>query len=112
MKPFALLIVLTVTALPALGETVDAGMAVLQNLGELNGQALACRQMAISGRAKSLTIKHSPKTRRYGEIFEAATSSAFLEQGKALAACPTSTEFSRRITELAGRLQATLPPSE
>lgn len=112
MKHFALVAALAVTALPALAETADAGMAALQNLGQLNGQALACSQRAISGKAKSLTIKHSPKTRRYGEIFEEATSAAFLEQGKALAACPTAAEFDRRLTELAGRLQATLPAAE
>lgn len=86
-----------------------AGLAAIQALGKLNGQALACSQMAVSGQSKSLMIKHAPKTRRYGEAFEEATNAAYLEQGKDQDGCPKPVEFSARLSELSGRLQATLP---
>lgn len=89
----------------------DAGMADLSDLGRLNGQALACGQMQAVGEAKALMIKHAPKTRRYGEVFEEATNSGFLAQGKA-ATCPSPAELAERMGRLATRLQATLPPAQ
>lgn len=86
-----------------------AGLAALQDLGRLNGQALACAQIASSGKAKSLMIKHAPKTRHYGEVFEEATNAAYLAQGKDPDSCPQPIEFAARLSELSGRLQATLP---
>lgn len=89
-----------------------AGLAAIQALGQLNGQALACSQMAMSGQSKSLMIKHAPKTRNYGEVFEAATSAAYLEQGRDQDTCPKPVEFAARLSELSGRLQATLPAAQ
>jgi hypothetical protein len=109
MKPIALLVSLTLIALPVVAETPEAGLATLQELGQLNGQALACSQMGLSGKAKALMIKHSPKTRRYGEVFEEATHAAFLEQGKNADSCPIAHDFAGRLSALATRLQATLP---
>ncbi len=109
MKTYALLALLTLLAAPAFAEAPEAGLAALQELGQLNGQALACSQMAISGKAKGLMIRHSPKTRRYGEVFEEATNASFLTQGKTADNCPTPADFSRRLADLAQRLQSTLP---
>jgi len=111
MKYLHFFVLLTFASLTVFAEAPDAGMAALQNLGQLNGQALACTQMAFSGKAKALMIKHAPKTRRYGEVFEEATNASFLEQGKALDRCPAPKEFDRRLSELAARLQTTLPPT-
>lgn len=87
----------------------ERGLAALQALGSLNGQALACSQMTISGQAKNLMIKHAPKTRRYGEVFEEATNRAFLQQGQGQKACLQPLEFTRQLNDLADLLQATLP---
>lgn len=86
----------------------DAGMAAVQDLGRLNGQALACGELALSGQTKSLMIKHAPKTRGYGEIFETATSTAFLARGRE-GGCPGAADFTTRLTELSDRLQTVLP---
>jgi len=89
-----------------------AGLAAIQDLGRVNGQALACGQMATSSQSKQLMIRHAPKTRRYGELFEEATNAAFLRQGKDQDACPQAAEFAARLAELAGRLQSTLPAAQ
>lgn len=89
-----------------------AGLAVVQDLGRVNGQALACGEMATSSQSKQLMIRHAPKTRRYGELFEDATNAAFLRQGKGQDGCPPPAEFAARLAELAGRLQAALPAAQ
>lgn len=110
MKRISLSALLFVMAGSALANP-EAGLAAVQDLGRVNGQALACSQMAISGKAKALMIKHAPKTRRYGELFEEATNQAFLTQGKDQDSCPSAAVFSEKLAELAGRLQASLPPA-
>lgn len=112
MKRISLLVSLLLIAVPAFAADPDAGLAAIQDLGRLNGQALACGEMATSGKAKALMIRHAPKTRRYGELFEEATNAAFLTQGKDTDGCPKAVEFSARLAELGGRLQATLPAAQ
>lgn len=108
MKRIALFATLFLLAAAVLAAE-EPGLAVLEDLGRLNGQALACRQMPAAAQAKQLMIKHAPKTRRYGEVFEAATNTAFLKQGKEGDSCPESAAFSSQLAELAKRLQANLP---
>lgn len=113
MKRIPLIAVLCLLAGAALAEVdASAGLAAIQDLGRVNGQALACGQMATSSQSKQLMIRHAPKTRRYGELFEEATNAAFLRQGKDQDSCPQPAEFAARLSELAGRLQATLPAAQ
>ena len=56
-------------------------MAAVEQLGSVNGQALACRQVALSSQARNALIAVAPKTREVGEAFEAATNKAFLAPG-------------------------------
>lgn len=87
----------------------DAGMSAVQDLGRVNGQALACGQMAISGKAKRLMLGHAPKTRSYGEAFEEATNAAYLAQGRDQGSCPETADFTVKLNELSARLQKALP---
>ena len=73
--------------------SAQAGAAAIERLGGLNGQALACRQMAISVKAKQALVANAPKTQQTGEAFEAATNRAFLSP----AAC---SDRARLITEV------------
>lgn len=109
MKLVVLLVPLLLLAGPVAAEA-DAGLAAIHDLGRVNGQGLACRQMAVSAQAKALMLKHAPKARRYGEAFEEATNAAFLAQGKE-DGCPQSAELTGKLGELASRLQTTLPPA-
>ena len=74
----------------------DAATTAIQAIGQVNGMALACQQPAISSRARNAFATTAPKTRENGEIFEAASSKAYLEQGKG-APCPDAPTFSRLL---------------
>lgn len=111
MKRFALFAVMAAINTPLFAD-VDAGFAAVRDLGSVNGQALACSQMAVSSEAKALMIKHAPKSRRYGEVFETSTSEAFLAQGKPQDSCPAAADFATRLDALGKRLQSTLPAAQ
>jgi protein SCO1/2 len=84
---------LTCAALPVTAGAADAGEAAVARLGELNGQALACRQMEASTKARNAVIALAPKTREIGELFETATNRVFLSQ-------PSCPEGGRLTTEV------------
>lgn len=86
-----------------------SAQAAIQELGRINGQALACQQSTAAGEARILMLRHAPKSRQYGELFEAATNGAFLEQGRDTAHCPGLATQASRLSELSARLQAVLP---
>lgn len=108
MKHLALVAALICLAGAAAADT-EAGLAIIGDLGQLNGQALACGQTGAVAEAKTLVIQHAPKTRRYGEIFEEQTNAAFLSQGKGQQVCPTAADFAARLQSLSRRLQTALP---
>lgn len=110
MKRFALMLCLLGLALPAAADSpTDAGLAEVRDLGLLNGQALACSHNQAAARIKTIMIRHAPKSRRYGEAFEAATSEAFLAQVKTdPAACQEEPAIASMAEALAARLQAVI----
>ncbi len=91
--------------------SAEAGMAEVRALGRINGEALACSYPEAAARIKSLVIRNAPKSRRYGDAFEAVTREAYLEkikQGKD--ACPEVGKLTSQVDELVARLQAAVPP--
>jgi len=86
----------------------DAGSAAIGALGQINGVALACQQPAIASRARYAVQITAPKTRASGEIFEQATSAAFLEQGKGLD-CPNAAALVERLETAERQLQKIYP---
>lgn len=94
---------------PALAADSDAGLAAVGELAQINGQALACQDMATVAKAKKLMLAHAPKTPRYGTLFEESTNSSYLAQVRGTTACPDSTTFSGKLDVLAKRLQEALP---
>ncbi len=111
MKRIALVLFFLGLAMPAAADVpTDAGLAEVRDLGRLNGQALACSHTQAAARIKAIMIQHAPKTRRYGEVFEAATSEAFLAQVKKdPAACQDEPLIASQAEALAARLQAAIP---
>lgn len=95
------------TAVP-LARAADEGSDAVEALGRLNGVALACNQPALVSRARNAIVTGTPKTRNYGELFENATSAAYLEQGKG-AACPDTSTLANNIAAAEKRLQAAFP---
>lgn len=95
------------TALPlraADQPTPEGVLAALDQLGRINGTALACGQQEVVARVKALVIQRAPKTRSYGEAFENATQAAFLERSRQGGTCPAAPELARQAETLAERL--------
>lgn len=111
MMRFAIVLCCLGLALPAAADSsADAGLAEVRDLGLLNGQALACSHKQAAARIKAVMINHAPKSRRYGEAFEAATSQAFLSQVKKdPAACQDEQTLASQTEEVATRLVAAVP---
>ncbi|MDD5249795.1 MAG: hypothetical protein PHY45_12455, partial [Rhodocyclaceae bacterium] len=60
-----LLIALAASAANAADAVADPGLAAVQNLGRINGQALACSEQDVAARAKQLMLAHAPRTSQY-----------------------------------------------
>lgn len=71
--------------------------AAITALGNLNGVALACGQMALSTRLRDILINDAPKEREIGELFEQATHASFLAQGQGDVICPESKALANQI---------------
>lgn len=97
-----LALALSLNITPALA--ADEGSAALIAMGEINGIALACQQMAIVSRARNAVATSAPKTRANGEIFEEATNSNFLAFGKDKKTCPNAAALAQRLNEAEQRL--------
>lgn len=94
---------------PAYAAESDPAVTTVTELAQVNGQALACQDMASVATAKKLMLAHAPKTPRFGTLFEEATNTSYLAQVRGEAACPDSTAFAAKLDALAKRLQAALP---
>lgn len=99
-----LALALSLNITPALA--ADEGSAALIAMGEINGIALACQQMAIVSRARNAVATSAPKTRANGEIFEEATNSNFLAFGKDKKTCPNAAALAQRLNEAEQRLSS------
>ena len=73
------------------------GSAEISELGRLNGVSLACSQPALTARAREILIALAPKEREIGEIYERATSDAFLAQGQQSLPCPEGKALAGQI---------------
>ena len=107
----ASLFAIAVLSAPTLAPAADAeaGLAVVKTLGTVNGQALACSEMAVATRARQLMLAHAPKTPRFGGAYEEATNESFNAQTRSGQPCPNATELTARINQLALQLADTLP---
>ncbi|MBK7899675.1 MAG: hypothetical protein KA603_05885 [Azonexus sp.] len=94
--------------LPAAQAVEPAAVAALEELGRINGLALACRQPALGSRARNAVTTGAPKLRDYGEIFEKATQDAYLAQGQG-AACPDGKTLSQSLDQAESALRAAFP---
>jgi hypothetical protein len=102
---FALALALNIAPASA----ADEGSAAITAMGEINGVALACQQMAIASRARNAITTTAPKTRGHGELFEESTNASFLDFGKNKKTCPDITTLVQRLTDAEKRLSAAFP---
>ncbi len=110
MKRFA--VVLCVLGWSSVAYAADAGLAEVQALGRLNGQALACAQNENIARIKAVMIGYAPKSREYGATFERTTHESFLERSREQEACQDAPVIALQVEELASRLRALFPVEE
>jgi hypothetical protein len=110
MKAVIPLLLLALSGITAPGLAADGGTAAVEQLGRLNGIALACQQPAIASRARNSIQTTAPKTRAIGESFEQATSAAFLDQGKGRN-CPDAATLAGLLETAEKDLQAAFPAS-
>jgi hypothetical protein len=101
-----LLGLLAASAVMAQDGAAAPGIAEVQALGRLNGEALACKQMALVDRIRSRIIYEAPKTREVGEAFEAATTARFLELGQQESNCTDARTMAERIEAATKALRA------
>jgi len=87
----------------------ELALQVVNELAQVNGQALACQELKIATRAKSLMIAHAPKTARFGDAYEVGTQQSYSAQISGTAACLDSALLTKRLDAIAQRLQTTLP---
>jgi hypothetical protein len=111
-KSFWILMFVAATSAHAADALVDSGIAEIETLGRINGQALACSEQSLAARTKELMLKHAPRTPRYGSAFEQATQRGFMDQVKGKLACPPASELAQRIDLVAVELGKKLPASE
>lgn len=109
MKFAAPILALALAGISFTGMAADQGTAAVEEIGKINGLALACQQPAIVSRARNAVQTTAPKTRAYGEAFENATNAAYLEQGKGHP-CPDAPTLTKRLSEAESRLQAAFKP--
>ncbi|MCZ4306294.1 hypothetical protein O4G98_16275 [Zoogloeaceae bacterium G21618-S1] len=103
-----ILLVLSALFAIAPARAADAGNALITELGAANGVALACKHTANMSAIKAVMIHAVPKTRAYGEVFEAATSESFLSQSSE--PCPSATDLSAKVDGIEARLKAHFKP--
>lgn len=109
MKVAALSLTLALCLNVTPAAAADEGTAAIMAMGEINGTALACQQMAIVSRARNAVATTAPKTRANGEIFEEATNSNFLAFGKDKKTCPDAGALAQRLGDTEKRLSAAFP---
>lgn len=107
MRFMILVLALALNLAPA--AAADEGHAALVAMGEINGVALACQQMAIASRARNAVTTTALKTRGNGEIFEESTNASFLDFGKSNKTCPDIAALVQKLSDAEKRLSAAFP---
>lgn len=106
-------LLLAAMARPAWADELSPGMQAVQAIGRLNGIALACGQPALSARAGDAVVATAPKDRLTGSVFEEATNSAYLGQGRSGARpCPDGKGLAERIAAAEQELKRQFPATK
>lgn len=80
-------------------------LAGVAELGGVNGTALACGYTDLLPKAKALMLVRVPKTRRFGEAYEDASSAAFRAVTNGNQPCTEAVILALRLEAIDLRLQ-------
>ena len=97
-------------SLPLSADSAPVGMAEVEALGRLNGQALACGYMELVPRAKGAMIHSAPKTREMGQAFHGATNSGYMALMERPGDCPPAPELRAAMESAVAALVRIFPP--
>lgn len=86
MKTFVALLAAAIAV--AVQASEPENVAVITELGRINGVALACKHLDLAQKAKALVISRGSKTRAIGQAFETATDEAYKAQITQPQTCP------------------------
>jgi len=111
LRQMLFLAAFSITACPAFADdaATSAGAAAVATLGRLNGTALACSQPALTARIREIVVAVAPKERGIGEVFEQATSAAFLAQGQQNPPCPEGKALAAQVDSAEAALKQAYP---
>jgi len=90
---------------PAEPPAVADLLAGVAELGRVNGTALACGYKELLPKAKAMMLLRAPKTRRFGEAYEHASSDAFRAQTAGNQPCPEQVILALRLEAADLKLQ-------
>jgi len=87
----------------------ESGMEhkVVRELGEINGIALNCNYAGQVRMMKRAMVRHAPKTRAFGRLFDEATNDSFLRFIEEKRNCPSKEALSRRVKASIKKLRRT-----
>lgn len=90
---------------PAEPPAVADLLAGVVELGRVNGTALACGYKELLPKAKAMMLLRAPKTRRFGEAYENASSESFRAQTAGNQPCPEQVMLALRLEAADLKLQ-------
>lgn len=112
MKNRALCLLLASFLAAPAAHAASTGVAAIEQLGKLNGLALACREQGVATRAKELMLARAPRTAEYGTAYEQATQDGFMAQVKSQADCPAPDALVQRFESIAKEVREKLPAQQ
>lgn len=80
-------------------------LAGVAELGSVNGTALACGYTDLLPKTKAMMLLRMPKTRRFGEAYEDASSTAFRAMTNGNQPCPEAVILALRLEAIDLKLQ-------
>ncbi|MCU7853157.1 MAG: hypothetical protein KZQ80_13195 [Candidatus Thiodiazotropha sp. (ex Monitilora ramsayi)] len=84
----------------------DDQLAVIRELGSLNGIALHCNGLAETQRIKRALVSFLPKRRQLGELFDHQTNQSFMAFMKENASCPSPQTLAQEVDESLRKLES------
>ncbi len=100
-----LVLLLTAAAFTTtLQAATESQMRAVEKLGQLNGVALSCHNLAATRRMKLALIDAVPKERYLGELFDDVSNDSFLVFQQERKLCPIKSEYNAELDEALAEL--------
>ncbi|MCP3665788.1 MAG: hypothetical protein GY696_25380 [Gammaproteobacteria bacterium] len=99
-KNISLVLLLSAVAFTTtLQAATESQVGAVEKLGQLNGVALSCQNLAATRRMKQALIDTVPKERYLGELFDDVSNDSFLAFQQERKLCPIKSEYNAELDE-------------